>query len=98
MRFHIVLAGSLFLAPLQSRPQSFDVVSIKPNRSGAAASETETVPGRLNLINVTPLSLIMRAFASFCHPALLAQGLQEGNDLEAEARSLIRFLLRAITP
>lgn len=62
MRFHIVLAGSLFLAPLQSRPQSFDVVSIKPNRSGAAASETETVPGRLNLINVTPLSLIMRAF------------------------------------
>ena len=27
-----------------------------------------------------------------------AQGVQEGNDLEAEARALIRFLIRAITP
>ena len=28
----------------------------------------------------------------------VAQGVQEGNDLEAEARALIRFLIRAITP
>lgn len=42
--------------------------------------------------------MIMRAYAAYCHPVLLAQGLQEGLDLETEARSLIRFLLRAITP
>ncbi len=42
-------------------------------------------------------ALIMKAFIGFCHPMLIAQGLQEGQDLETEARSLIRFLLRAIT-
>jgi AcrR family transcriptional regulator len=43
-------------------------------------------------------TMIMRAYVHFCHPVLLAQGLQEGLNLETEARSLIRFLLRAITP
>ena len=37
-----------------------------------------------------------------CRPTaircLIAQGLQEGRDLETETRSLIHFLLRAITP
>ena len=28
----------------------------------------------------------MKAYAGYCHPLLLAQGVQEGNDLEAEAR------------
>jgi AcrR family transcriptional regulator len=42
-------------------------------------------------------AMIMKAFIGFCHPMLIAQGLQEGHDLETEARSLIRFLLRAIT-
>ena len=40
----------------------------------------------------------MKAYAGYCHPVLLAQGVQEGNDLEAEARGLIRLLIRAITP
>ena len=72
MRFSVVLAAALFIAPLaavesgfsriQAQSAAFDVVSIKPNKSGAAASETETTPGRLNLINVTPLSLLLRAF------------------------------------
>jgi AcrR family transcriptional regulator len=43
-------------------------------------------------------ALIMKGFVAFCHPVLLAQGMQEGHDLESEARSLTRFLLRAITP
>lgn len=43
-------------------------------------------------------ALIMKAYVGYCHPILLAQSLQEGQDLEAEARSLIHFLLRAITP
>jgi AcrR family transcriptional regulator len=41
---------------------------------------------------------IMKGFVAFCHPVLLAQGMQEGHDLESEARSLVHFLLRAITP
>jgi uncharacterized protein (TIGR03435 family) len=41
---------------------TFDAVSIKRNHSGAAASDTNTTPGRLNLINVTPISLVWRAF------------------------------------
>jgi uncharacterized protein (TIGR03435 family) len=43
-------------------PKSFDVVSIKPNNSGAPGSETDTTPGRVSVINGTPLSLLLRAF------------------------------------
>jgi uncharacterized protein (TIGR03435 family) len=64
VRCPVVLAATvLMVVPLQAQPPAtFDVVSIKPNKSGAAASETDTLPGRLNLINVTPLSLLLRAF------------------------------------
>jgi uncharacterized protein (TIGR03435 family) len=56
------LAAAL-VAPLRAQSSAtFEVVSIRPNRSGAAASETDTSPGRINLINVTPLSLVLRAF------------------------------------
>ena len=61
-------------------------------RDGIEAGEFERVDPR------ETSALIMKAYVAFCHPVLLAQGLQEGTDLEAEARSLIRFLLRAITP
>ena len=40
----------------------------------------------------------MRSLVAFCHPVLIAQCLQDGEDLEAEARASVRFLLRAITP
>ncbi len=43
-------------------------------------------------------ALIMQSYASFCHPLLIAQALRDGHDVEAEARALIRFQLRAITP
>ena len=42
--------------------------------------------------------LIMRSLVVFCHPMLIGKLLQEGHDLEAEARDSVRFLLRAITP
>src|SRR5262245_52153053 len=41
---------------------TFDAISIKPNRSGAPGSDTNTTPGRLSLVNVTPISLVWRAF------------------------------------
>jgi AcrR family transcriptional regulator len=61
-------------------------------RDGIEADEFEKVDPRETSM------LIMKAYVGYCHPMLLAQGLQEGGDLESEARSLIRFLLRAITP
>jgi uncharacterized protein (TIGR03435 family) len=42
--------------------RAFEAVSIKRNRTAAEASDTNTTPGRLSLINVTPLSLVRRAF------------------------------------
>jgi len=60
----LVLAVALAVAPGAAQtPAPFDVVSIKPNHTGAEASDTNTSPGRLSLVNVTPLSLIRRAFA-----------------------------------
>jgi hypothetical protein len=61
-------------------------------RDGIESGEFEQVDPR------ETSALIMKAYVGYCHPTLLAQGLQEGQDLESEARSLIRFLLRAITP
>jgi AcrR family transcriptional regulator len=60
-------------------------------RDGVEAGEFDRIDPR------ETSALIMKAFIGFCHPMLIAQGLQEGQDLETEARSLIRFLLRAIT-
>jgi AcrR family transcriptional regulator len=61
-------------------------------RDGIETGEFEPVDPRETSIT------IQRAMAAYCHPALLASGLQEGNNLEAEARTLVRFLLRALTP
>ena len=40
----------------------FEAISIRPNRSGALSSDTDTSPGRLRFVNVTPISLLLRAF------------------------------------
>ena len=63
MRFVIVLSATLLAASPQAQlPTTFDVVSIKPNKSGAPGSETDTTPGRISVINATPQSLLLRAF------------------------------------
>jgi AcrR family transcriptional regulator len=43
-------------------------------------------------------AVIMQSCVAFCHPVLIAQALQDGRNLEAEAKALIRFQIRAITP
>ncbi len=60
MPFPVALA-TVLIATLHAQP-AFDVVSIKPNKSGAASSETETTPGRITILNATPMSLLLRAF------------------------------------
>ena len=64
-------------------------------RDGIAAGEFEPVNPR------ETADLIMRSVIAFTHPLLIGQSLQyleEGQDLETEARASVRFLLRAITP
>ena len=61
-------------------------------RDGVAAGEFEAVDPR------QVSEQFMRATVSFCHPLLVGQGLQDGEDLEAAARGAVRFLVRAITP
>jgi AcrR family transcriptional regulator len=41
--------------------------------------------------------LIMRSVICFTHPLMLGQCIEEGEDVETEARASIRFLLSAIT-
>src|ERR1051326_947994 len=54
------LFGTILLAAtLQS---TFDVASIKRNTTAGAVSDTVTTPGRVNLINVTLFSVVLRAF------------------------------------
>src|SRR3954449_1617903 len=61
-------------------------------RDGIESGEFEHVEPRETSV------LIRRAMLAFCHPLWLAEGLQQGGDLESQARATIRFLLRAITP
>ena len=61
-------------------------------RDGIEAGEFESVDPR------AAAGLIMRSVVCFTHPLMLGQCIDEGEDVEAEARASIRFLLRAITP
>jgi AcrR family transcriptional regulator len=61
-------------------------------RDGIEAGEFEAVDPHVTA------SLIMHALIRFTHPLVLGQCMEEGDDVEAEARASIRFLLRAITP
>jgi AcrR family transcriptional regulator len=61
-------------------------------RDGIVAGEFEAVdPDKT-------ATQIMQAMVSYCHPVLLAQCLPEHDDIEADARASVAFLLRAITP
>jgi AcrR family transcriptional regulator len=61
-------------------------------RDGIEAGEFEPVDPR------DTAELIMRSVLVFTHPLLVGECLEEGEDLEAEARASVRFLVRAITP
>ena len=61
-------------------------------RDGIESGEFDAVDPRETSL------LIKRSMMVFAHPVMIAQCLQDGHDLEAEARESARFLLRAITP
>ena len=61
-------------------------------REGIEAGEFEPVDAH------EASRLILRSLVVFMHPVLIAQCLEEHEDLEAEPRAAVRFLLRSITP
>lgn len=61
-------------------------------RDGIEAGEFDAVEPR------ETAGTIMRAMVSFCHPVVLAQCMQDGEDMEAAARSTVQLVLRALTP
>jgi len=61
-------------------------------RDGIDAGEFERVDPR------ETAELIMRSIVPFTNPLVVGQCLEEGDDIEAQARASVRFLLRAITP
>jgi hypothetical protein len=60
-------------------------------RDGIEAGEFESVEPR------ETAELILRSMLCFTHPVIVGQCLEEGQDLETEARASVRFALRAIT-
>jgi uncharacterized protein (TIGR03435 family) len=60
MRFAI--SSLLLAAALVPQQKAFDVASIKRNRTGAVGSDTNTTPSRVSLVNVTLMSVVLRAF------------------------------------
>jgi AcrR family transcriptional regulator len=61
-------------------------------RDGVERGEFESVDPR------ETSRLLMLSLVHFCHPVLVAQYLQDKQDLEGDARASVHFLLRAITP
>jgi AcrR family transcriptional regulator len=61
-------------------------------RDGIEAGEFEAVDPRITA------ELILRSVVVFTHPVLIGQCLQDGEDVETEARASVRFLIQAITP
>jgi AcrR family transcriptional regulator len=61
-------------------------------REGVESGEFERVDPR------ETSRLLFISLVHFCHPVLVAEYLQDQEDLEGDARATVRFLLRAITP
>jgi AcrR family transcriptional regulator len=61
-------------------------------RDGIESGEFEPVDPHVTA------ELILRSVVAFTHPMVIGQCMEEGQDLEAEARASIRFAIRAITP
>jgi AcrR family transcriptional regulator len=77
---------------IRAHKEAIRMVVEKILREGIEAGEFEPVdPAQTS-------GLMMRSMVHFCHPVLLAQCLQDREDLEAGTTAQIRFLLRAVTP
>lgn len=77
---------------IRAHKEAIRMVIEKILREGIEAGEFEPVDP------AQTAGLMMRSMVHFCHPVLLAQCLQDKEDVEAGMVTQVRFLLRAITP
>jgi AcrR family transcriptional regulator len=77
---------------IRAHKEAIRMVTEKIVREGIEAGEFEPIDAG------ETARLMMRSMVHFCHPVLLAQNLQDNEDVEAGVSSTVRFLLRAITP
>jgi AcrR family transcriptional regulator len=77
---------------IRAHKEAIRMVAEKIVRDGIEAGEFERVEPS------ETARLIIGSMVRFCHPVLLAQNLQDKEDVEAGVSSAVRFLLRAITP
>jgi AcrR family transcriptional regulator len=77
---------------IRAHKEAIRMVAEKILRDGIEGGEFEPVDAG------ETARLIMRSMVHFCHPVLLAQNLQDNEDVESGVSSTVRFLLRAITP
>lgn len=77
---------------IRAHKEAIRMVVEKILREGIAAGEFEPVDP------ATTSGLMMRSMVHFCHPVLLAQLLQDREDVEAGMVAQVRFLLRTVTP
>lgn len=77
---------------IRAHKEAIRMVVEKILREGIETGEFEPVDP------ATTAGLMMRSMVHFCHPVLLAQLLQDREDVEAGMVTQVRFLLRAVTP
>jgi AcrR family transcriptional regulator len=88
----VLVAMELSWEAIRRHKEVIHTVSEVLVRDGIASGEFEDVDPR------ETAALIMRSMVSTCHPMLIAEGLRDHKDIEADARALVAFLVRAITP
>jgi AcrR family transcriptional regulator len=77
---------------IRAHKEAIRMVVEKILREGIEAGEFEPVDP------AQTAGLMMRSMVHFCHPVLLAQCLQDREDVEAGMVAQVRFALRAVTP
>jgi AcrR family transcriptional regulator len=77
---------------IRAHKEAIRMVVEKILREGIQAGEFEPVDPAVTA------GLMMRSMVHFCHPVLLAQCLQDREDVEAGMVAQVRFALRAVTP
>jgi AcrR family transcriptional regulator len=88
----VLAAIELSWGAIRAHKEHMRMVFEQVLRDGVESGEFEAIEPR------ETSRLLMLSLVHFSHPVLVAQYVQDGQDLEGDARATVHFLLRAITP
>jgi AcrR family transcriptional regulator len=88
----VLAAIELSWGAIRAHKEHMRMVFEQVLRDGVESGEFEAIEPR------ETSRLLMLSLVYFSHPVLVAQYVQDGQDLEGDARATVHFLLRAITP